>query len=423
MYYVWIILSLLLVNVQCADPPPVFQLVEECPNGTEIKQVQMWLKQRFPTSSESYFFELFNAKDAFEKLFTLDRLSGRLTTRDRIDRETLCRYEMTCLKSLQILVGRGSDQLIRLELKIEILDINDHTPTWQVDQGIILQILETPKDSSKGEYIPQEYPIPSAYDLDSQENSLISYRLDRQEASDYWPDYLFNVTSDSSDLKLVVLQPLDCEERDSYTLKLVATDQGRPAKSSYINLKIRVLDMNDETPQFAKETFYPDNGTVSESTKPGATIMRVSALDKDRTSPNNRVGYEIFSTGGPNDPIRGTFAIQDNGEIILTRKIDYENLPPISGLLDKVPKLTGKKFVFYVKATDKANAPFARSSTAMVVVPITDENDSKPEINIRFLGTEDVNPSGLIGETCSFSRKMRSSGRFACVHTPPVRHS
>ena len=56
--------------------------------------------------------------------------------------------------------------------------------------------------------------------------------------------------------EIVTTAMLDREERDRYSLVVMATDNGRPAKlSSTVAVTIIVDDANDNTPQFERRSY------------------------------------------------------------------------------------------------------------------------------------------------------------------------
>ena len=73
-------------------------------------------------------------------------------------------------------------------------------------------------------------------------------------------------------------KPLDRETRDSYTLTVVASDLGSPPMRSSVQVAIKVLDVNDNRPQFNETSL---KGGIPENSPIGALVMRVMATDAD----------------------------------------------------------------------------------------------------------------------------------------------
>lgn len=63
---------------------------------------------------------------------------------------------------------------------------------------------------------------------------------------------------------------LDREKRAQYTLEVVATDRGSPALSASVTVEVAVLDVNDNSPVFSKNSYSVD---VSEDAAEGYQIL------------------------------------------------------------------------------------------------------------------------------------------------------
>lgn len=66
---------------------------------------------------------------------------------------------------------------------------------------------------------------------------------------------------------VTTLVPLDRETVPSYTLTVVATDNGSPSRTASASLHIRLVDYNDNPPVFAEES-YSATGKIFDLTKP-----------------------------------------------------------------------------------------------------------------------------------------------------------
>ncbi|XP_026097981.1 cadherin-2-like, partial [Carassius auratus] len=113
--------------------------------------------------------------------------------------------------------------------------------------------------------------------------------------------------------KMSVTKPLDREERASYHLRAHAVDINGNQMEPPIDLYIYVIDMNDNRPEFKNQVY---NGSVAEMSKPGTSVMQVTAFDADdSTTANGLVHYRILSQT-PHIPIPNMFTINGaTGEI------------------------------------------------------------------------------------------------------------
>lgn len=94
---------------------------------------------------------------------------------------------------------------------------------------------------------------------------------------------------------------LDHEKADEYDFNVVATDQGSPPLSSKCRVIINIIDINDNSPMFEKDTYTVE---VPEDVSAGKEILRVKAIDKDSTE---FLEYAIVS------PQSDTFKVSDIG--------------------------------------------------------------------------------------------------------------
>ncbi len=96
----------------------------------------------------------------------MDLEKGDLIVNERIDRESLCGYNVPCVLPLQAVLENPL-QMHRVE--IEVQDINDNTPNFKSNE----RLLNIPESINSG----AKFPLESAIDSDVQSNSLKSYSL------------------------------------------------------------------------------------------------------------------------------------------------------------------------------------------------------------------------------------------------------
>ena len=148
-----------------------------------------------------------------------------------------------------------------------------------------------------------------ASDADSGRNAQIFFSLDN--ANDASPSF----TIDSISGEIFTSSALDYERSSPplYKLKIVASDNGAPRKSSFALLYITIVDENDNCPVFKSlpTTFF----NISRYTHPGTLLTMVSADDKD-SGLNGQVRYS-FSYAGDYD---GAFNVgEETGELTVTK--------------------------------------------------------------------------------------------------------
>ncbi|XP_030230059.1 cadherin-4 isoform X2 [Gadus morhua] len=173
--------------------------------------------------------------------------------------------------------------------------------------------------------------------------------------------------------KMFVTKPLDREERASYHLRAHAVDMNGNQVENPIDLYIYVIDMNDNRPEFQNQVY---NGSVDEGSKPGSSVMQVTAGDADDfTTANGMVRYRILSQT-PHNPIPNMFTINsETGDIItVAAGLDREKV---------------SQYTIIVQATDmEGNLNYGLSNTATALISITDINDNPPELTDKTFSGE-----------------------------------
>jgi hypothetical protein len=149
-------------------------------------------------------------------------------------------------------------------LKIDILDINDNVPIF----GKSIYRKTVPEDTSPGTSIIQVI----ATDKDAGENARITYAIDSdsQELKSH-----FILESSSGLLKTKA--GLDRETKSSYTIPVIASDNGKTKLTSRASVVVTVSDINDNHPIFYPVVYFV---SVIENGNPGH-LVQVTATDQD----------------------------------------------------------------------------------------------------------------------------------------------
>ncbi|KAG5839484.1 hypothetical protein ANANG_G00205480 [Anguilla anguilla] len=139
----------------------------------------------------------------------------------------------------------------------------------------------------------------AARDPDSA-TSLIRYFIDRHTDL----ERQFNV--DVDDGRITLAKPLDRETDMWHNITVTATEVKNHSQISRAIVAIRVLDINDNAPEFATEF----EAFLCENSKPGQVIQTVSAVDKD--DPKN--GHSFIYSLVPEMLNNPNFTIKNNGD-------------------------------------------------------------------------------------------------------------
>lgn len=228
-------------------------------------------------------------------------------------------------------------------MTIHVRDYNDNQPTMTI---IFLSEDGSPRISEgaqPGQYVARI----SVTDPDYGEYANVNVSLEGGDGK-------FALTTKDSIIYLIYVdQMLDREERDSYDLRVMATDSGTPPLRAESSFTILVTDVNDNPPLFDQESYRQ---TIPEVVYPGSFVLQVTARDKDH-GPNGDIHYRLLK--GKNSD---WFSIHpDTGIITTAMALDFESEP--------APSIT-------VVATDSGHPQL--SSTAKVEIVLQDINDNTP---------------------------------------------
>ncbi|XP_045854821.1 protocadherin beta-16-like [Meles meles] len=272
--------------------------------------------------------------------------TGDLLINEKLDREELCGPTEACLLYFQLLMEKPLE-IFQAELRVE--DINDHSPVF-TEREMILKI---PENSPLG----ITFPLSNALDLDVGSNSVQNYKIS--------PNSHFEVlTRKLSDGRmypeLVLKEELDREEEPEIILTLTALDGGSPPRYGTAQVRIEVVDSNDNAPEFGQPIYkvhIPENSPV------GTLVVTVSASDLD-SGVYGKISYTLFQ---PSEDISKTLEVNPvTGEIRLKKQVDFETV--LSYEVD-------------IKATDGGGL----SGKCTLLLQVVDVNDNPPEVTLSAL--------------------------------------
>jgi len=209
-------------------------------------------------------------------LFEIDEISGAIFLRDggRIDRET-----NTSIRMSVVAYDQGSDsKSTPITFKICVLDINDNQPQFN--------------SSLKTKFIIEENSMIFNYKLNAADpdygsNGTVYYYIDEANSEENLKKFYIEPLTG----QLGLITWLDYEEKQSYSLTIVSSDNGLPTQlKSSIKLNIQVKDLNDNAPKFGTNLIEK---TISQSVKSDETIIKMKAVDLDLSEQFNNTFYRI----------------------------------------------------------------------------------------------------------------------------------
>uniref|UniRef100_A0A480XSK4 Protocadherin beta-5 n=1 Tax=Sus scrofa TaxID=9823 RepID=A0A480XSK4_PIG len=311
-----------------------------------------------------------------KQLLQLDVKTGDLLLSEKLDREGLCGATDPCILHFQLLL-ENPVQFFQAEL--ELTDINDHSPEFP-DREMLLKIPESVQPGAV-------FPLKTAQDLDIGNNTVQRYAVS--------PNSHFHVvTHNRGDGRkfpeLVLDKAVDREEQPELSLILTALDGGAPPRSGTTAVRIEVVDINDNAPEFLQSLYevqIPENSPLN------TLVAAVSARDLDAGTYGN-VAYALFQ----GDEVTQPFVIDElTGEIRLQRALDFEET---------------QKYTVEITATDGGGL----SGKCTVAIEVEDVNDNAPELTMSTLAssTPENSPETVVAVFSVSDPDSGDNGRMVC---------
>uniref|UniRef100_A0A8C1UYM9 Protocadherin alpha subfamily C, 2 n=1 Tax=Cyprinus carpio TaxID=7962 RepID=A0A8C1UYM9_CYPCA len=278
-----------------------------------------------------------NLEGKIHDLFTLDKSTGELQVKGKID------FEETDVFKLDVQASdKGQPPLIaEAELSIKVTDVNDNSPEIEITS--LSNIIS--ENVNPGTAIA----LISVSDKDSGVNGRVICTLPENMPFELKSSFKENIYS------LVTKGRLDREVTSRYEITVTATDLGKPPLSSFKILYIQVSDVNDNAPEFLQNSYEL---YLSENNVAGASIFSVTAFDRDLNE-NALIAYNL----NQGDLTSFLNINSETGIIYALKSFDFE---------------TTKTFHFQVFASDSGTPSL--SSNVTVNVFILDQNDNVPVI-------------------------------------------
>ncbi|XP_022264363.1 protocadherin beta-15 isoform X14 [Canis lupus familiaris] len=300
----------------------------------------------------------------------LDLQTGELVLSEKLDREEMCGSTDPCVMHFQVLL-KNPLGVFRAELLVR--DINDHSPEFP-EREMTLKILETSPPGTV-------FALKKAQDLDVGNNNIQNYSIS--------PNSHFRVSTRTRGdgrkyPELVLVKELDREEQAELRVTLTALDGGSPPRSGAAQVRILVLDVNDNAPEFVQKLYQVQ---VPENSPVGMLVVKVSARDLD-TGTNGEISYSYFYSS---QEISTTFELNNfSGEVRLIKKLDFETI---------------SSYELEIEASDGGGL----SGRCSVSIEVVDVNDNFPELTISSL-TSPIPENSPETEVALFRVRDRDSG-------------
>ncbi|XP_012685429.2 protocadherin gamma-C5-like isoform X34 [Clupea harengus] len=226
-------------------------------------------------------------------------------------------------------------------IHMNVLDVNDNAPVF--DHPVIrVSVFE---NSSTGALVTKINASDSDYGL----NAEVSYLFDK-----YTPEDILKLFSvDSATGEIHVRGELDRELANVYDITIIARDRGTPAMEGSCNLKVEIMDVNDNTPTIVINSL---SNVLKEDVESGTVIAVITVKDED-AGKNGELSVQI--------PQGLPFKLSPPFEEHYTLMTD--------GPLDRE---TVAEYTITVTATDSGSP--SRSQKESFVLSLSDVNDNAP---------------------------------------------
>ncbi|XP_008579220.1 PREDICTED: LOW QUALITY PROTEIN: protocadherin Fat 4-like [Galeopterus variegatus] len=257
-------------------------------------------------------------------------------------------------------------------VQITVTEENYHTPEFS--------------QSHMSATIPESHSIGaivrtvSARDRDAAMNGLIRYSISSGNE-----DGIFAVNSSTGVLTLA--KALDYELCQKHEITISATDGGWVARTGYCSVTINVIDVNDNSPVFLPDEYFP---AVLENAPSGTTVIHLNATDAD-SGTNAVIAYTVQSSDSD------LFVIDPNTGVITTQGfLDFE---------------TKQSYHLTVKAFNVPDEE--RCSFATINIQLKGTNEYVPRFvsKLYYFEISEAAPRGtIVGEVFASDRDLGTDG-------------
>lgn len=287
------------------------------------------------------------------RVFKINATSGDITLGGSLDRETYSSYDLL-IRAFDL--NTINPKFQEMTLHIDVLDVNDYSPRFVKDGNYSIDIYEYPHTKS-GENIMRLGAIdldegpPLRYDLFLTE---ARYRGNLVSDPSQAPSSTFEINRFTGLISVSNSAQLDYESVDYYLLRIEVSDSQTTA-STY--LEVRILDVNDHSPEIILEDTAPVTIKILEQQPTGSIVTNIiSSSDVD----HGVNGLVTFSLGEE-----------------WSRAGDVFMIDPHTGVIRVKNPIVFRPSIFLFQATvhasDQGNPP--RNVSRVLTVRISDVND------------------------------------------------
>ncbi|KAM3187729.1 hypothetical protein ACTXT7_001716 [Hymenolepis weldensis] len=309
-------------------------------------------------------------------------------------------YETQSSYTLPIVVSDGKFQ-DNQEVLVQILNLNDHAPTITIrpvrprnPEGETLKQNQQQSQRYKPVYLEVEEDRPPGYFIatvllsdgdqtsgpspfQNEGSAAFQCKLNHDGLS---LEPLFE--GSQSQFKLLTRVSFDREQLGELFVALTCQDSGQPPQTTRVDIKLLILDKNDNKPVFKH---HPMIARVKENAPVGINVYRLEAFDAD-FGKNAALVYSISGEGVDN------FKVDPNSGLVTTATILDREIVGRFNLMVLVRDREGN---------DTGSGEPVNEGSGMLTVEVLDENDCAPEFDkplYQFLTDENAKVNTPVGE-------------------------
>ncbi|KAE8590718.1 hypothetical protein XENTR_v10018172 [Xenopus tropicalis] len=302
--------------------------------------------------------EHFMLKQVYEDSFMV-------VTTTTLDREKIAEYTLTIVAE-----DLGFPSLsTKKYYTVKVIDENDNAPVFSKPDYEV-SVLE---NNSPGSYIATVI----ARDPDTDHNGKVTYRLVEAKVMGQSLSTFVALDADSGVLRAV--RSLDYERIKQIDFEIEATDNGVPKLSNRAQIKLKIVDQNDNAPFIT----YPllNNGSAEVllpiSAPQHYLVFQLKAIDADEGQ-NAQLSYTVMRD------TQRLFAInRENGEVSLRKQVNPDQIKDLSivvGVFDSGrPSLSTNATIRFI-LTDSMP-----SSVEVVILQPSSEDQHQIDLSIIFI--------------------------------------
>ncbi|XP_078146234.1 cadherin-23-like [Centroberyx gerrardi] len=270
-----------------------------------------------------------------EGKFSIDPVSGMVSVAGELDREIKAEFSLVVMAEDQGRPARSATAT----LLVQVSDINDNVPVFSE--------VENEVEVSETESVGTTLLTLLAEDPDQGANGRVTYSIFQQNPSS--TPAVFELDSSTGALRLA--QTLDYSVVKAYSLMVQAADGGTPSLVGNGSVVVRVKDVNNNPPQFSKDSY---DVAVSENLASGASILTLEVTDRDEGGFSH--GDFLYTSD--------TFDINKQGVVSLKKDVTLD-------------RETIDNYILQVVAVDQPVDSL--NATAQLNITVLDYNDNTPQ--------------------------------------------